>query len=345
MLARENVEGPPAYVLQQENTPAGCSKSSSSKAAASEGPRRLHDRTSCGPFALSMRSWRTGRAPPVLPTSEELSFKVEGLNDARTKPGERCVLAHMGWAGENREFFSILISNTCNLHHHSHETQSTAPCRPRGWGVALNCSTASLQRTAKPFIWHRQKSNMARSLSPTVKPLDAGVCPEPGFLRPAPISIVPSILRTTYPSERLTEWLSWLPLISALAAAEAIEQVSSIQVSVKWPNDLLISANERSAEFSVKAAQEQDQALSRSSESASTSTLTTMTGPLIFATQQRRYGRNGRSSSTATDCSRNCSSNWNNASMNWPFTERSRIAIGLLPTLLDHRQNGQSDVG
>ena len=49
------------------------------------------------------------------------------------------------------------------------------------------------------------------------------------------------ILRTIRPPERLTEWLSWLPLISALAAAEAIEQVSSIRVSVKWPNDLLIS--------------------------------------------------------------------------------------------------------
>jgi BirA family biotin operon repressor/biotin-[acetyl-CoA-carboxylase] ligase len=50
------------------------------------------------------------------------------------------------------------------------------------------------------------------------------------------------ILRTARPPERLTEWLSWLPLISALAAAAAIEQVSSIQVTVKWPNDLLISA-------------------------------------------------------------------------------------------------------
>jgi len=49
------------------------------------------------------------------------------------------------------------------------------------------------------------------------------------------------ILRTARPPERLTEWLSWLPLITALAAAEAIEQVSSIHVSVKWPNDLLIS--------------------------------------------------------------------------------------------------------
>lgn len=51
-------------------------------------------------------------------------------------------------------------------------------------------------------------------------------------------SIILSVMR---PPERLTEWLSWLPLISALAAAEAIEQVSSIHVSVKWPNDLLIS--------------------------------------------------------------------------------------------------------
>ena len=49
------------------------------------------------------------------------------------------------------------------------------------------------------------------------------------------------ILRTVRPPERFTEWLSWLPLISALAAAEAIEQVSSIHVAVKWPNDLLIS--------------------------------------------------------------------------------------------------------
>jgi len=49
------------------------------------------------------------------------------------------------------------------------------------------------------------------------------------------------ILRTARPTERFTEWLSWLPLVSALAAAEAIEQVSSIQIAVKWPNDLLIS--------------------------------------------------------------------------------------------------------
>ena len=123
------------------------------------------------------------------------------------------------------------------------------------------------------------------------------------------------ILRTARPPERLTEWLSWLPLISALAAAEAIEQVSSIQVSVKWPNDLLISARKVGG-ILCESGTGIDQTLSRSSESASTSTLTTMTGPLTFATQPRRYGRNGRSSSTATDCSRSCSSNSNSASMN-----------------------------
>jgi hypothetical protein len=32
----------------------------------------------------------------------------EDLNDARTLLGERCVLARRGWAGENRDFFSIL---------------------------------------------------------------------------------------------------------------------------------------------------------------------------------------------------------------------------------------------
>lgn len=49
------------------------------------------------------------------------------------------------------------------------------------------------------------------------------------------------ILKAAHSPERLTEWLSWLPLVSALAAAEAIEQVSPIRISVKWPNDLLIS--------------------------------------------------------------------------------------------------------
>lgn len=37
----------------------------------------------------------------------------------------------------------------------------------------------------------------------------------------------------------VVEWLSWLPLATALAAAEAVQTVSSISLSLKWPNDLV----------------------------------------------------------------------------------------------------------
>lgn len=48
------------------------------------------------------------------------------------------------------------------------------------------------------------------------------------------------IIRKSLAQDRLAEWLSWLPLAAALAAAESLEQVAQIPVSVKWPNDLLI---------------------------------------------------------------------------------------------------------
>ncbi|MCS6897738.1 MAG: biotin--[acetyl-CoA-carboxylase] ligase [Nitrospira sp.] len=35
------------------------------------------------------------------------------------------------------------------------------------------------------------------------------------------------------------EWLSWAPLVSALAAAEAVQVATSIPLSLKWPNDLV----------------------------------------------------------------------------------------------------------
>jgi BirA family biotin operon repressor/biotin-[acetyl-CoA-carboxylase] ligase len=49
------------------------------------------------------------------------------------------------------------------------------------------------------------------------------------------------VMRKSIDADRLTEWLSWLPLMTALAAAESIETVAAIQVAVKWPNDLLIA--------------------------------------------------------------------------------------------------------
>ncbi len=35
---------------------------------------------------------------------------VEGLNDARTVPSERCASAHQGRVGEKSDFFSILLN-------------------------------------------------------------------------------------------------------------------------------------------------------------------------------------------------------------------------------------------
>lgn len=36
-----------------------------------------------------------------------------------------------------------------------------------------------------------------------------------------------------------SEWLSWVPLVSALAVAEAVYTTTSVSLSLKWPNDLL----------------------------------------------------------------------------------------------------------
>jgi BirA family biotin operon repressor/biotin-[acetyl-CoA-carboxylase] ligase len=38
----------------------------------------------------------------------------------------------------------------------------------------------------------------------------------------------------------LSEWLSWVPLTSALAVAEAVQCVADLPLSLKWPNDLLL---------------------------------------------------------------------------------------------------------
>lgn len=39
----------------------------------------------------------------------------------------------------------------------------------------------------------------------------------------------------------LSEWLPWVPLVSAVAVAESVFQTTSIPLSLKWPNDLLLS--------------------------------------------------------------------------------------------------------
>ncbi len=38
----------------------------------------------------------------------------------------------------------------------------------------------------------------------------------------------------------LSQWLSWVPLVSALAVTEAVQQLTAVSPSLKWPNDLLL---------------------------------------------------------------------------------------------------------
>ena len=51
------------------------------------------------------------------------------------------------------------------------------------------------------------------------------------------------VIRLTIHAQRTAAWLSWLPLMAAVAVAEAIEITGSVPMAVKWPNDLLL--NER----------------------------------------------------------------------------------------------------
>jgi hypothetical protein len=70
---------------------AGSSKTSSSKAAASEYAKRtLHTR-----LPKQSEQLNPGRY-------------VEHMSETRTKPGEKCILAHWSWAGGIKPFFTIL---------------------------------------------------------------------------------------------------------------------------------------------------------------------------------------------------------------------------------------------
>src|SRR5436190_20053353 len=90
---------------------AGCSKKPFSKAASSEEARRYVPH-----FVWAVRpcngSWRTEKPRQYFRPPRGSIRYVEPLSEARTKPGERCVLAHLGWAGEKSDLFSILPGET-----------------------------------------------------------------------------------------------------------------------------------------------------------------------------------------------------------------------------------------
>lgn len=48
------------------------------------------------------------------------------------------------------------------------------------------------------------------------------------------------IVRGIGPGLSLQDWLSWMPLTTALAIAEAVQTVAGLSLSLKWPNDLLL---------------------------------------------------------------------------------------------------------
>jgi len=48
------------------------------------------------------------------------------------------------------------------------------------------------------------------------------------------------IVKTSMPATGFSQWLSWLPLATALGVAEAVEGTASLPTDLKWPNDLLV---------------------------------------------------------------------------------------------------------
>lgn len=48
------------------------------------------------------------------------------------------------------------------------------------------------------------------------------------------------LLRAMPDRDRQTLWLSWIPLIAALAISRAVQVVAHLKPTVKWPNDILI---------------------------------------------------------------------------------------------------------
>jgi BirA family biotin operon repressor/biotin-[acetyl-CoA-carboxylase] ligase len=50
------------------------------------------------------------------------------------------------------------------------------------------------------------------------------------------------LLRPSVPGEFRTLWFSWMPLLSALAAARAVQVVAGLRPALKWPNDILLGS-------------------------------------------------------------------------------------------------------
>ncbi|MBH0203569.1 MAG: biotin--[acetyl-CoA-carboxylase] ligase [Nitrospira sp.] len=97
--------------------------------------------------------------------------------------------------------------------------------------VSTNMEAASLARTGSPHgtvvIAESQSGGYGRHGR--------------AWFSPPGLNIYCSIIiRGAGPYLSLSQWLSWVPLVSALAVTEATQQVAAVSLSLKWPNDLLL---------------------------------------------------------------------------------------------------------
>ncbi len=61
------------------------------------------------------------------------------------------------------------------------------------------------------------------------------------WFSPAGLNIYCSVIvRAGEQPRPAPEWLPWVPLVTALAVTEAVQQITAISLSLKWPNDLLL---------------------------------------------------------------------------------------------------------
>jgi BirA family biotin operon repressor/biotin-[acetyl-CoA-carboxylase] ligase len=62
------------------------------------------------------------------------------------------------------------------------------------------------------------------------------------WFSPRGLNLSCSVIVLRQPSpERKAQWLSWIPLASALACADAVQRETSLTPLLKWPNDLLVN--------------------------------------------------------------------------------------------------------
>lgn len=61
------------------------------------------------------------------------------------------------------------------------------------------------------------------------------------WFSPAGLNIYCSVIvRAGERNRPASEWLPWVPLVTALAVTEAAQQTTAVSLSLKWPNDLLL---------------------------------------------------------------------------------------------------------